>query len=124
MSESISRITVRFRVEGLGEAKGSLIRFLAPRTVEALLRAMPLRGITATTRGMLYFSVPVKVGFEKPRTQVDEGAIAYWPMGSAVCIILERSSPYSPVNLTGKLTENLDLFRKAGAGKRVIVEKT
>jgi hypothetical protein len=112
-----------FRVEGLGEAEGSLIRFLAPRTVEALLRAMPLRGITAITKGMLYFSVPVKLGLEKPRTQVDEGAIVYWPMGSALCIVLERTSPYSPVNLAGRLTENLDLFRRAGAGRRVMVEK-
>ncbi|MBS7623471.1 hypothetical protein KEJ39_07345 [Candidatus Bathyarchaeota archaeon] len=123
MSGSISRIPVRFRVEGLGEAEGSLIRFLAPRTVEALLRAMPLHGITATAKGMLYFSVPVRLGFEKPRTQVDEGDIAYWPIGSAVCIVLERTSPYSPVNLTGRITENLDLFNRVGAGKRVMVEK-
>ncbi|MEM2942330.1 MAG: cyclophilin-like family protein [Candidatus Bathyarchaeia archaeon] len=123
MGEGISRIPVRFRIEGLGEAKGSLIRFFAPRTVEALLRAMPLHGITAAADGILYFSVPVKLGLEKPRTQVDEGAVAYWPMGSAVCIVVEKTRPYSPVNLIGRLTENIDLFRRAGGGRRVMVDK-
>lgn len=123
MGESVSRTAIRFEIERLGGAKGDLIRFLAPRTVEALLRAMPIHGITATTQGMLYFVVPEKVGAEKPKTQVDQGTIAYWPMGSAVCIVLERTKPYSPVNVIGKITENLETFLQAGPGRRVRMER-
>jgi len=123
LGESVSRTAIRFHIESFGEAKGDLVRFLAPRTVEALLHAMPIHGITATTKGMLYFGVPVKLGVEKPKTQVDQGTIAYWPLGSAVCIVLERTNPYSPVNVIGKLTENLEMFRRAESGKRVRMER-
>ena len=32
----ISRIKIKFIIEGLGEAEGELVRFLAPRTVAAI----------------------------------------------------------------------------------------
>ena len=31
--EDVSRIRVKFLIEGLGEAEGELVRFMAPRTV-------------------------------------------------------------------------------------------
>ncbi|MBS7651150.1 MAG: cyclophilin-like family protein [Candidatus Bathyarchaeia archaeon] len=119
MSNGISRIKVKFIVEDLLEAEGELVRFLAPRTVEALVRAMPIHGVTATMKDMVYFSTPVRMGSEKPRLQVDGGMLTYWPMASSICIFLERSQPYSPMNIIGNLGVDPSVFREVGTGRRI-----
>ena len=123
MSREISRIRVRFLLENLGEAEGELVRYLAPRTIEALVKSMPIDGRLSVWKEEVYFETPVKVGSEKPRATVDTGAIAYWPMGAAICIFYGKSQPYSPVNLLGKVTRNLELFKQAKQGSRVRVER-
>ena len=124
MSEkSISRTPVKIVVEGLGEAEGELIRFMAPRTVEAILKSLPLEGRAALWKEEVYFEIPVKMGGEKPAETVKKGTLAYWPMGNAVCIFYGETQPYSPVNVIGLLTKNLDLFGKVKSGTRVRIEK-
>lgn len=120
---SVSRTSIRLVVEGVGEAEGELIRFLAPRTVEAVVRSLPLEGRAALWKGEVYFEIPVKTGKEKAKAIADGGAIAYWPMGSALCIFYERSRPYSPVNVIGRVTKNLDLFRNVKSGTKIVVER-
>ena len=124
MSEkSISRTPVKIVVEGLGEAEGELIRYMAPRTVEAILRSLPLEGRAALWKEEVYFEIPVKMGGEKPAKTVKKGTLAYWPMGNAVCIFYGETQPYSPINVIGLLTKNLDLFRKVKSGMRIKIEK-
>jgi hypothetical protein len=123
LTESVSRTRIRFIMENKGESEGELIRYLAPRTVEALLRSMPIHGITAITKGMVYFQTHVKVGSEKPRIQLEAGTLAYWPVSSAVCICLDNLQPYSALNMIGKITGNLALLEQVGSGKRVRMEK-
>lgn len=119
LNANISRIEVQFVIEDTGNGKGELIRFLAPRTIDSILRIMPINGITAFGQDMVYFKTTIDVGVEKPKTQVDSGTIAYWPMGSSVCIFLNDSKPYSPVNVIGKINENLAIFNKINSGKRI-----
>ena len=124
MSErSVSRTPIRIVAEGLGEAEGELIRYMAPRTVEAILRSLPLEGRAALWKEEVYFEIPVKMGGEKPAETVKKGTLAYWPMGNAVCIFYGETQPYSPVNVIGLLTKNLDLFGKVKSGTRVRIEK-
>lgn len=75
--------------EGGGKAEGELLRFLAPRTVDALLRRGPFEGRAFKTHGGIYFCIPLGMGNEKPIQEVPRGAIAYWPRPSAICIFLE-----------------------------------
>ena len=119
----ISRIKIRFIIEGLGEAEGELIRHLAPRTVEMIVRKLPLEGRAALWKEEVYFEIPVKMGEEKAKSVVEEGTIAYWPIGSALCIFYGKSQPYSPVNVLGKITKNLDAFSKVKSGTVIRVEK-
>ena len=123
MSGEFSRHRVRFTIEGVGEATGELMRFLAPRTTEALMRAMPIRARLASWKEEAYFETSVKVGFEKEKSRVEKGAVAYWPMCSAICVFYGESQPYSPVNLIGRIIEGLELFRTARQGSRVTIER-
>ncbi len=121
--EDPSRTRVRITVEGLGEAEGELVRFLAPRTVDGIVRALPLEGKASLWKEEVYFEIPIKAGAEKARDRVDTGALAYWPLGRAFCIFYGRSQPYSHVNLIGRVTGNLELFASVKSGKTIRVEK-
>jgi len=120
---SISRIPIKISVEGLGDSKGVLIRFLSPRTVDAIVRLLPIEGRAALWRSEVYFEVPLKLGVEKPRSTVKKGDLAYWPFGRAFCIFFEDMRPYTPVNLIGRITENVEIFSKTRSGLKIKVEK-
>jgi hypothetical protein len=118
----ISRVKVKFVVEGLGEAEGELVRFLAPRTVDLVVRKLPIEGRMAVWKEEVYFETPIKMGEEKAKGTVEVGTIAFWPMGSAICIFYGNSQPYSPVSILGKITANLELFKQVKSGTKIRVE--
>lgn len=120
--DGISRVKVRFVVEGLGEAEGELVRFMAPRTVDTIVRKLPVEGRAALWKEEVYFEIPIKMGEEKARATVETGAVAFWPMGGAICIFFGQSQPYSPVSVLGKVTQNLELFKKVKSGATVKIE--
>jgi hypothetical protein len=120
--EGVSRIKVKFLIEGTGEAEGELVRFLAPRTIDTIVRKMPIEGRAALWKEEIYFEIPVKMGEEKAKANVENGTIAFWPMGSALCVFYGGSQPYSPVSILGKITKNLDLFRQVKSGTRIRME--
>jgi hypothetical protein len=121
--EDVSRIKVKFIIEGLGEAEGELVRFLAPRTVETIVRKLPVEGRAALWKEEVYFEIPVKLGEEKAKPTVETGAIAFWPMGSALCVFYGKSQPYSPVSVLGKITQNLELFSQVKSGTKIKMEQ-
>jgi hypothetical protein len=123
MEESISRVPVKFVIEGVGEAEGELVRYLAPRTVDAVTKELPIEGRAALWKEEVYFEIPVKMGEEKAEPTVEKGAIAYWPMGNALCVFYGESQPYSPVNVVGKVTKNLEIFESVESGTKIRVEK-
>jgi len=120
---SVSRIPIKFTIEGVGEAEGELIRHLAPRTVDAIAKKLPMEGRAALWEEEVYFEIPVKMGKEKAEPTVERGAIAYWPMGNALCIFYGESQPYSPVNIVGQVTKSLELFGRVKSGTKIVIEK-
>ena len=120
---SVSRIPIRLVIDGVGSAEGELIRIRSPRTVDAILRGLPIEGRSALWQEEVYFEIPIKMGNEKPSPTVEKGDIAYWPMGSAFCIFWGETQPYSPVNLIGKVMKNLELFKQVKSGTKIVIEK-
>jgi hypothetical protein len=107
---SVSRIPIKFIIEGIGEAEGEIDRIRSPRTADAILKAIPIEGMAALWKEEVYFDIPVKMGNEKSSLTVEKGDLTYWPMGAAFCIFWGKTQPYSPVNIIGKVTKNLKLF--------------
>ncbi|MGA9388684.1 MAG: cyclophilin-like family protein [Candidatus Bathyarchaeia archaeon] len=118
----ISRIKIKLIVEGLGEAEGELVRFLAPRTIDMIVRKLPVEGRAALWKEEVYFETAIKMGEEKAKGTVENATIAFWPMGSAICVFYGESQPYSPVNVLGKVTKNLELFKQVKSGTKIRVE--
>lgn len=122
--QSISRVPVKFLIEGLSEvAEGEFIRHLAPRTTDAILKKLPVEGRAALWKEEVYFEIPVKMGEEKAKATVDKGTIAFWPMGNALCIFYGETQPYSPVNIIGRVVKNLELFARVKSGAKIRVDK-
>lgn len=120
--EGVSRIKIKFIIESLGEAEGELVRFLAPRTVDTIVRKLPVEGRAALWKEEVYFEIPIKMGEEKAKPTVESGTIAFWPMGSALCVFYGKSQPYSPVSILGKITNNLEIFKQVKSGLTIKVE--
>jgi len=120
---SVSRRPIRFVVDGIGEAEGELVRIRSPRTADAIIRRLPLEGRAALWQQEVYFGIPVKMGNEKASSTVKKGDLAYWPMGSALCIFWGETQPYSPVNIIGEVTKNLELFEQVKSGTKIVIEK-
>ena len=123
METSVSRVQIRLLIENVGEAEGEFVRHMAPRTVDAILKKLPVEGRAALWKEEVYFEIPGRAGEEKAKPTVEKGTIAYWPMGSAICVFYGESQPYSPVNIVGKVTKNLELFRQAKSGAKIRIEK-
>ena len=120
----ISRIKVKFLIDGLGEAEGEFVRHLAPRTIDMIGRKLPMEGRAALWKEEVYFEVQLKMGKEKGKSTVEKGTIAFWPMGSAICVFYGETQPYSPVSVLGKITENLELFSNVKSGTKIKIVKT
>ena len=118
----VSHIKIKFVIEGLGEAEGELVRFLAPRTIDTIIRKLPVEGRAALYKEEVYFEIPIKMGEEKAKTTVETGTIAFWPMDSALCVFYGKSQPYSPVSILGKVTSNLDIFKQVKSGITIKVQ--
>jgi len=113
---SISRVPVKFIIESVGEAEGEFIRHLSPRTVDAIVKKLPVEGRAALWKEEVYFEIPVTMGEEKPKPTVKKGDLTYWPMGRALCVFYGDSQPYSTVNIVGRVINNLELFSRVKSG--------
>jgi hypothetical protein len=87
-----------------------------------IVRKLPIEGRAALWKEEIYFETPIKMGEEKAKATVEKGTIAFWPMGSAICIFHGETQPYSPVNNLGKITKNLELFRQVKSGTKIRIE--
>jgi len=124
LAENVSRIPIKFIINEIGEAEGELVRHMAPRTVDAISKKLPIEGRAALWGEEVYFEIPVKMGEEKAKANVEKGTIGFWPMGNALCIFYGETQPYSSVNVVGQITRNLELFRQVKSGAKIKVEKT
>lgn len=113
---SLSRIPVKLIIEGMGEAEGELIRHLAPRTVDVIVKRLPIEGRAALWKEEVYFEIPVTMGEEKAKSTVKKSDLAYWPMGKALCVFFGDSQPYSTVNIVGRILKNVELFGRVKSG--------
>ena len=122
-ASEVSRPRIIFDIERVGEVKGEFHRFAAPRTADALLKNLPVGGRAVRYGEEIYFQVPVKAPAENPRATLAVGSIGYWPMGDAVCVFYGPTKPYSPVNMLGRVTGELELFRGLKEGTIITLRK-
>ena len=111
----MSGASVAVRIGGAA-ASVLLKRHLAPRTVGALLRAMPLEGSLRPMPGALYVGTGVAGALEKPRRAFARGDVAFNPPGGMVCFFLRDASPGRPMTYMGRVESGIELLDAAESG--------
>lgn len=122
---------ILLKSKSMGVKKAVLLPELNPRTVNGVLKALPLKGVANTWGEEIYFEVPLVLPEENSCREVEKGHVAYWPPGKAICIFfgptpMSRDGKiiaYSPVNVFAKIEGDLKDFGKVKDGEEIIVEK-
>jgi hypothetical protein len=118
---SVSRLAYRAQVRGRGEAKVSIYRHLAPLTVNALVREMPLNSRVNVQPAMVCLFTPVKIGVEKPRSRFERGDVAFMASSGLLCFFLKSAISDRPLNPVGKVESGLETFDSIRPGDVVLI---
>ena len=120
----VGKYRVVFKIQGIGEAQGELIRRKSPLTAESVWRAIPITGRASVWRNAeVYFPAGVKRGLERATRTVEVGDIAHWPLGDAICVFYDKVEPYSDVNIIGRILDGLSVFGKVKLGTTITLDK-
>lgn len=100
-------------------------------TAQKIWEALPMEATVNTWGDEIYFSIPVKLEQEKPQETVQEGDVAYWPPGHALCVFFGPTPvskpgeirPYSPVTVVGKVLGDAKVLKGVKDGERVRLDK-
>ncbi|WP_415282375.1 cyclophilin-like fold protein [Candidatus Nitrososphaera sp. FF02] len=120
---SVSRIRLTAEVSGKGSAACELVRHLAPITVSALLKGLPVQDrVHRFEDKFIYIETGLVVGAEKSKTQFRRGDLAFLPSNGAVCFVIKDCTTQA-MNLIGKIVENIEALEGAQAGDVIAVKK-
>ena len=100
-------------------------------TAKRISEKLPFSALVKTWGDEIYFSIPVELGEEKGREEVEVGDLAYWPTGNAFCIFFGRTfaskndkpRAAGKVNVFGKIIGDPLIFKNVKDGSRISVEK-
>ncbi|HDI74923.1 MAG TPA: hypothetical protein ENF55_03105 [Thermoprotei archaeon] len=102
-----------------------------PRTVEAIVKALPIESTAMLWGEEVYFSTPIEIEEENAQEVVEVGDVAYWPPGQSICIFFgctpispseSEIRPASPVNVFGRIEGDPKVFKRVREGEKIRVE--
>src|ERR671915_91549 len=105
----------------------------SPKTVKAILNALPLRVKINRWGDELYTDkTPIVAEEENAQSVVNRLDVAYWPEGHSLCLFYgptpiskspDEILPYSPVNIVGKIISKDDVLDHIKHRTTVIINK-
>jgi len=105
----------------------------SPKTVKAILKALPIKGKFDRWGDEALFGVPVKEKLEpNARSDVEIGEVGYWDVDPSICIFFgptpvsvdENPKAYSPINVIGRIIDaDPKIFSVVEDGDEVRLEK-
>lgn len=121
---------IRIWTKSTGSIDAELLTEKNPTTVEAIRKALPIKGRAARWGDEIYFSVAVRVGEENGQEVVQKGDLCYWPPGNAFCIFFGPTPASSrgeiraasAVNLFGRVLGDPGVFKVVKSGEEIRVE--
>ncbi|WP_290899817.1 cyclophilin-like fold protein [Ferroglobus sp.] len=114
---------------GKVEVTAELNESIAPKTVEAIKKALPIKSKANRWGDEVYFHTNVNVSVEENSKEVVEvGDVAYWIPGKAICLFFgktpisdDKIRPASAVNVIGKILDDPTVLREVKDGDEVTV---
>ena len=121
--EEYVKYPVKIRVVGKGEATAELIRYLAPRLIDKVYRALPIIGRALVSKGFVYVETSLEASLEKPVKEVKKGDIGFWPLRNAICFFLEDMRTYTPISQLGRVLKGIELVEQVKNLDTLILER-
>jgi len=122
---SVSRVECKVTVRGKGEFVIELYKHLAPITVNAIMRALPMSSrVTVYPRAMVCVLTGIKTGVEKQRFEFSKGEIAFLAANGSICFFTANVKSASPLNPVGKLQANHEVLDRLTAGDVMELSQT
>ena len=123
-------IKIKIFTESSGFIDAEIDEKMNPKTAKHIIDTLPIEAIVNTWGDEIYFDIPVRIDEENPQEDVELGSLAYWPPGTSFCIFFgltpmskgDLPTAASPVNVFGKITGNMELFRNVNSGEKITVE--
>ncbi|ADC64795.1 protein of unknown function DUF369 [Ferroglobus placidus DSM 10642] len=114
---------------GKVEVTAELDESLAPKTIEAIKKALPIKSTANRWGDEVYFHTNVNVSVEENSKEVVEvGDVAYWIPGKAICLFFgktpisdDKIRPASAVNVIGKILDDPTVLKEVKDGDEVLV---
>ena len=102
-----------------------------PRTVEAILSALPIESEARTWGEEVYFGIPVAISEENGRQEVEVGEVGYWPAGKAIALFFgrtpistdDRPKAFENVNVFGRIAGDPNVLGRVKDGDPVRVRR-
>ena len=116
---SVSRIVCVASVRGKGDARVALFRHLAPLTLNAILRVLPIDSRVNIQPAYVSLFTNLRVGVEKPRNTFARGEVGFLASGGLLCIFLRDAKSDRPVNPLGKVEDGLSVLENLVPGDSV-----
>ena len=91
-------------------------------TAAELLKVLPAESQARIWGDEVYLEIPLDLPEEDAQADVPSGTIAYWPPGTAFCIFFGQT-PYSPVNVLGKVDGDETAFSAVQSGDIIRLER-
>jgi uncharacterized protein len=122
-TRSVSRMRIAIDIQNKGSATVELVRHLAPLTVGAILRSLPVQDrVHRYADKFVYVVTRLMIGAEKQKTQFYRGDIAYLTSNSSICVFMQDSS-VQPMNPLGTVISNLEVIESSLPGDVMIVKE-
>ncbi len=114
---SVSKIDLVLILKGKDSLSFELKRHFAPKTVGAIIRALPLEG-NAHMMGtsIAFIDTNLNAGGEKLRNQFKKGDVGFLASNGSICFFLQDVSQSKPMTLIGKIATNLDALNQVKPG--------
>jgi hypothetical protein len=114
---SVSKVECKAVIRGKGELKFDLYKHLAPVTVSALMRELPINArVTIYPKAMVCLLTGIKSGVEKQRFEFTKGEVAFLPANGSLCFFMANAKSQSPLNPIGKVEGDLAILGGLTAG--------
>ncbi len=122
-------MNIKIKIGDQIELKADLYK---TQTGEKIYQALPLQGKGGTWGEEIYFSTAVEAPLEEEAQEVvQRGDLAYWPDIQAFCIFYgptpasrgDEIRAAGPVNVVGKITDDVSVLKKVEGTVEVTVEE-
>ena len=116
--------------QSIGAVEAMIFDEKNPITAQKILKALPIESKARLWGDEVYFDIPVFEHEEDSQVEVEVGSLAYWPAGNCLCIFFGKTpaskgdlpAAASPVNVIGKVSGDVLIFKKIKNGDLIRIE--